>query len=471
MGRRGEGHLYRNGNSGSWRIRWFFEGKRYDESTGTTDLDKARKIARQKTATTSALGDVRALNARLEKAKDEQMVLEAKHNPSLNLFRMIEAFKSCDIVRRKNNSAATRRRWDNLGNLLIDKFGGNTEMRQLTREMCEEFMREYETKVSSATFNTALWFFKRVWSVLAKYDSPTELKARLPNGQSPWDYITPMKKGEVVGKRPFTKEQLTRIWRVLDEMKNPDLTMLFDLARNTGARLHDLVSWKWDTNMRFETTDEGKMRAVVEWKPIKTKNSTGKLMVIPILDDRVVMNLYDRYTSREVEEELVLPKMLELYNHNKACQLTRLTQSVFLKAGIKTMEKVEGNARSNCVFGMHSFRSSLVTELFEKGVDLGRIAHLYTGHGSTLMTELYAKAGIDTKVFDLSKLAHVKTEQVKPPKWIPQLTEADKRFYDEVETSDLSKPAKIYLKSLIQFKDKKALIEIRTFLDKRIQQL
>lgn len=453
-------------------MRWFFEGKRHDESTGTTDYDKALKIAKQKTATTSALGDVRALNARLEKAKDEQMVLEAQHNPSLNLFRMIEAFKSCDVVRRKKNSDATIKWWTSLGNLLIDKFGGKTEMRQLTREMCEEFMREYETKVSAATFNTALWFFKRVWSVLAKYDSPTELKARLNENTRPWDYIMPMKKGEVVGKRPFTKEQLTRIWRVLDEMKNPDLTLLFDLARNTGARLHDLVSWKWDTNLKFETTDEGKMRAVVEWKPIKTKNSTGKLMVIPILDDRVVANLYDRYINREVEEELVLPKMLELYNHNKACNLTRLTQSVFLKAGIKTMEKVDGNSRSNCVYGMHSFRHTLVSELFNSGVDISTIAHLYTGHGSNYMTELYSHANMGKKVVDLSHLAKIETNKVEVPvSLLKDAGEKDRQAYDDIATMDAPVPVKIMLKSLLQFKRKSDLKIISDWLDKRMGNL
>lgn len=131
-------------------MRWMFDGKMHDESTGTTDLERARKIARQKTSCTSALGDVRSLTARLEKAKDEQTFLEAKTNPSLNLFRMVDAFKTCDVVRRRNNAQPTIRAWYNYGNLLIYRFGGATEMRQLKREQVEEFMRIYETKVSAS---------------------------------------------------------------------------------------------------------------------------------------------------------------------------------------------------------------------------------------------------------------------------------------------------------------------------------
>ena len=471
MGKHGEGHLYKKRGRGCWRVRWTFDGKTHDETTNTTDLEKARKIAREKTACTCALGDVRMLSARLERAKDEQTYLEAKANPSLNLFNMVKAFMSCDVVRRRKNSDATTRSWVSSGNLLIDEFGGATEMRQLTREQVERFMRSYETKVSPSRSNCALGFYKRVWDTLKKYDSPTELPARLHN-ESPWDYILPMKRGEVVGKKPFTKEQLEKIWRVLDEINDADLTLLFDLARNTGARLHDLVSWKWDEHLRFNTNGEGtKIEAVLEWRPIKTKNSSAKLMIIPILDERVVRELYKRYEGRGEGEEYVLPKMLELYNKNKACALTNLCQRVFVKAGLETRHKVDGNSRANCVYGIHSFRHTLVSELFEKGVDLGTIQHLYTGHGSSYVTELYAHANMDKKRVDLSNLAHIDVG-VAQPTCESDLSDEDKRAYDEISMmEDASCDVKVLLKGLIGMKSRMDLEQIRDWLDKRISQL
>lgn len=466
---KGEGYIYRNNNSGSYRVRWFVDGVRHDETTGTDDIEKARKIARQKTACSTALGDVRALTARLERAKDEQTYLEAKTNPSLNLFRMIPAFSSCDVVRRRKNSEATIRGWNNYGNLLINKFGGNTEMRQLKHEDIESFMRDYESKVSPARFNGALSFFRRVWNVLKMHDSPTELKARL-GSESPWEHILPMKTNEVVGKKPFTKEQLTKIWRVLEEMKNPDLLLLFDLARNTGARLHDLVSWKWDEHLKFSMED-GKPQATLEWKPIKTANSTGKIMVIPILDERVVKELWLRSKARKVGEEYILPSMLALYQHNKACQLTKLTQSVFRMAGIETMQKVEGNSRKNCVYGMHSFRHTLVSELFQNGVDLGTIQHLYTGHGSSYVTELYAHADMDKKKIDLSKLSHIETAQKEPTRvesFLSMLNEDDRKEYDNIQLMDVPKKVQMELVSLLKFKSKSELETIRGWIDRRI---
>ena len=450
-----------------------FEGKLHDESTGTEDLEKARKIARQKTACTSALGDVKALSARLEKARDEQTFLEARTNPSLNLFRMVVAFRSCDVIRRRKNSEATIRGWNNYGNLLINRFGGNTEMRQLTRAQVEEFMRDYETKVSAARFNGALQFFKRVWDTLKKYDSPQELKARLTS-ESPWEYILPMKTGEVVGKKPFTPEQLTKIWRVLDEIGNPDLTLLFDLARNTGARLHDLVSWKWDEHLKFNLDENGKPQATLEWKPLKTANSTGKIMVIPILDQRVVMELWKRSKARKVGEEYILPKMLELYNRNRACGLTKLTQSVFKKAGLETKQKVDGNARANCVYGIHSFRHTLVSELFKKGVDLGTIQHLYTGHGSSYVTELYAHADMDKKKIDLSKLAHIETAQKEPSRvetFLSMMNEDDRKEYDRIQLMDIDKRVKAELVSLLRFKSREEITIIIDWLNSRLQSL
>ena len=343
-------------------------------------------------------------------------------------------------------------------------------MRQLTREDVEAFMRDYETKVSPCTFNTALMFYKRCWNILRKWDSPTELKARL-NGDDPWAYILPMKVGKVVGKKPFTQEQLNRIWRVLEEMNNPDLTLLFDLARNTGARLHDLVSWKWDEHLKFSLDDNGKPTATLEWKPIKTANSTGKLMVIPILDERVVMELWKRSKAREVGQEYILPKMLELYNRSRAYHLIKLCQSVFIKAGLETTQKVEGNSRANCVYGMHSFRHTLVSELFNAGVDITTIAHCYSGHGSNFMTELYAHADMDKKKIDLSKLTHIDTAKKAPTKvdtFLSMLNNEDKEEYDRIRLMDVSRQIQNELVSLLKFKSKKELTIIRDWIDKRI---
>ncbi len=470
MGKHGEGYLYQKRGKGCWRVRWTFEGKSHDESTGTTDYEKAKKIARQKTACDSALGDVRALTARLERAKDEQTILEAKTNPSLNLFRMIEAFKSCDVVRRRKNARTTMESWDARGNYLIDRFGGTTEMRQLTREQIEEMMREYEKQVSPSQFNYALGFYKRVWRVLKKYNSPSELKARLGE-HSPFEFILPMKRNEVVGKKPFTPEQLTRIWRVLDEINNAELTMLFELARYTGARLHDLVSWQWKDVKFNQLKEDGvlKREVVFEWKPIKTMNSTGKTIILPIVNQKVVDDLYFRYIHRLDDNEYITPTMLELYNRNKAKPLTNLCQSVFKRAGIVTTQKVEGNSRANCVYGMHSFRHTLVSELFQNGVDLGTIQHLYTGHGSAFVTELYAHADMNKKRVDLSALKDIDTKPKTPTKFVEELTEQDTKLFDEVMLMDASQEVKDALLLVIRLKSNEELKKVIDFTKKVVE--
>lgn len=474
MGTHGAGNLYRARGRGKWRVRWMSNGQLHDVSTGTEDYEEAKKVAQRKTACFAELGDVKTLTAQLEKAKDRQAYLEARTNPSLTLFRMVYAFRTCDIVRRKKNSKRTLDAWIGYGNLLIDHFGGNTEMRMLKREDVEAFMREYEKKVSATRFNDVLRFFKRAWDVLSKYDSPEELKARLPS-ESPWRYILPMKRNAVVGKRPFTPEQLNRIWRVLEKMDDPDMTLLFDLARNTGARLHDLVSWKWD-DLTFNLDSKGKPQATLEWKPMKTINSTGKLMVIPILDQRVVMELIKRSKAREAGQEYILPRMLEIYNrgNGSGTHLTRLCQRVFKRAGLETTQKVEGNSRANCVYGIHSFRHTLVSELFNKGVDLGTIQHLYTGHSSAFVTELYSHADMEKKILDLSKLAPIETGKKKPDgfqTFIGMMNDADREEYDRIKTSDIPKKVANQLISLLWFKSKEELTIIRDWIDRRIKAL
>jgi hypothetical protein len=235
-----------------------------------------------------------------------------------------------------------------------------------------------------------------------------------------------------------------------------------------------LVSWKWDEHLKFNLDENGKPQATLEWKPLKTANSTGKIMVIPILDQRVVMELWKRSKARKVGEEYILPSMLALYNRNKACALTNLTQSVFKKAGIETKKEVEGNSRANCVYGMHSFRHTLVSELFKKGVDLGTIQHLYTGHGSSYVTELYAHADMDKKKIDLSKLAHIETAQKEPTKvetFLSMLNEDDKKEYDNIQLMDIDKRVKAELVSLLKFKSKEEITIIRDWLNSRLESL
>lgn len=462
MGKKGCGHLYQKRGHGNWRVRWMFDGKLHDESTGTDDYEKAQKIAHQKTGCTQALGDVRALTARLEKAKDEQAVLEAKTNPSLNLFDMVAAYKSCDVVRRKNRSFATQESWVSYGNLLIDYFGGKTELRQITSEQAEKFFREYEAKVSPSSFNKLLSFVKMVWKTLYLNNPPNHNKARLPE-HSPFEKILAIEKATVHGKQPFTEEQLIKIWRVLDEMKKPDLKLLFDMARNTGARLHDLVSWKWDENIKFISDEE----VIVDWHQKKT----GKHTVLPILDKRVIKDLYIRYKDRKVGEEFYLPHYLELYDNSHASALIDLTRKVFKKAGLTTSKKFEGNKQANCIYGMHSFRHTLVSELFRKGVDLATIQHLYAGHGSSFITELYAHADMEQKINDLSKLSKIDTSPKEPDgfqTFIGQLNEADKVEYDKIKLMDIPKRIQNELISLLKFKSKDEIKIIRDWLTARL---
>jgi hypothetical protein len=114
----------------------------------------------------------------------------------------------------------------------------------------------------------------------------------------------------------------------------------------------------------------------------------------------------------------------------------------------------------------------LVSELFEKGVDLGTIQHLYTGHGSSYVTELYAHADMKKKVVDLSKLAHIETAQKEPTKvesFLSLLNEDDRKEYDNIQLMDIPKKVKIELVALLKFKSKEELTIIRDWLNTRLE--
>ena len=132
---------------------------------------------------------------------------------------------------------------------------------------------------------------------------------------------------------------------------------------------------------------------------------------------------------------------------------------------------MKGNARANCVYGLHSFRHTLVSELFNKGVDLSTIAHLYTGHGSNYMTELYSHADMDKKRIDLSNLARIETGAKQPTKLdtiLSLMNDDDKKEYDNIQNMDIDIKVKRELVSLLKFKDKKELSIIRDWIDRRI---
>ena len=102
---------------------------------------------------------------------------------------------------------------------------------------------------------------------------------------------------------------------------------------------------------------------------------------------------------------------------------------------------------------------------------MGTIQHLYTGHSSAFVTELYSHADMDKKKLDLSKLTHIDTAKKVPDgfqSFIGMMNPEDKEEYDRIKNSDIPKKVANQLISLLWFKNKSELILIRDWLDKRL---
>ena len=359
---KGSGCLFRRGKY--WCVRWMVNGKVYNCSTKESNRRKAEDKAREilapfqtrneeeilETLTARVEGLRRAANALpMEKAWDkfDSNLARKEVSPLVNRIYRARFFAFVDWMHRNRPGVA--------------------ELRAVTDEDAQAFMRDIRAAKSPKTFNDYRSVLSQVWRILAD-------EAGLDS--NPWQKIRPLER-ETHTRRELSVEELASVI----ERTDGEMRVLFALGIYTGLRLGDCLALDWGA-VDF-------VRGFIQWTPRKTKKH-GTIVRIPLFP-ALGRILAEKPKSKR--HGVILPGLAADYERCNP-QFCRQVKAIFEASGISTQtdttrsNPITGTKRKAVDVGFHSFRHTFVSLCANAGVPLA-IVQAIVGHTNAAMTSHY----------------------------------------------------------------------------------
>lgn len=270
-------------------------------------------------------------------------------------------------------------------------------VKSLTSEMVADWLRNRCEGRSNKTYDDYLRIIRQVLNAVL---SKTGLHVNPANE-------VPVKRKNSISREPYTMEQVEGILTAIDagisipykykthgkvvEVMRPytinnkeEVKLTIMLGAFCGMRLGDAVNvdkTMWDGEF-------------LTYTPRKTQDSSGKEVVVPILDSRLREAL-------EACEGQLTPNLLRMHER-QASDLTRLYNRIFKACGLETQVECEGRRNAN-VHGFHALRTTFVTVCAEKGIPI-EVCRDLVGHTSCRTTEIYLSISRKRKALELSRI-------------------------------------------------------------------
>ena len=383
----GQGTLWRKARDGkhygAWIARFMVDGKTIQKSTGTENRAEAEKrlqviaaelgiTARNAAETLRHVQDhLAGEEARIERARQEAQDAA----PALRIADAWEEYANGlnhrdwdkSTVTHYEGRAAAFAAW------MGKRYPKTKELRAVTSEQAEEFMREIRDTRSAKTFNDYRALLSMLWEGLAK--NP---KARIE--RNPWKEIRPLAK-DTHTRRALTVEELRRVCGAVQG----EMRLLFAVGIYTGLRLGDAVTLEWGA--------VDLVRGFIVTKPHKTEKH-GTIAQIPLVPYLAAML---EETPPEERTGAIMPTLAERYGMSGGAKyISNKIQAAFKACGIETNAgsgrmNASGTERQAVEVGFHSLRHTYVSLLGNSGVPLA-VAKKIVGHINEDMTEHYFHA-------------------------------------------------------------------------------
>ena len=344
-----------------FEARWVVDGRKYSRSTGETTRREAEKKLAEFVAPFQAKGEAETLAALSERIKGaEERVGDS--------MRLADAWAAYDgSMKRAPVAEVTLDRYRQRFGIFVEwmrrNFPAVAEVRAVTEEHAEAFMREIAATKSGKTFNDYRAILLKVWKVL-EHDKTARLSG------NPWKSITRRDK-ETFTRRELTVEEL----RAVIGAASGELRTLLAVGIYTGLRLGDAVALDWGA--------VDLVRGFINATPHKTaKHGTRvRIPIVPALREIL------EETPKGKRRGPVMPELLSIYDHD-ANGVTRPIQALFRQCGIETQAEVAGTARKRIAVGFHSLRHTFVSLCANEGVPLAVVQSI-VGHTNAAMTRHY----------------------------------------------------------------------------------
>ena len=420
------GSLYRKPGGNTWYMRFTErdpasgKSKRVSFSTGTADLDEARKTLADRAAklgyspnTTheehvaklrEAAGDIQARidrdRAQLEREAEARRDAERKAAEKAaaaerdrNAVTFAEAWVLYASSKKRPDSgdrtlAGYEAQYSTFVSWLKAKHPRVTKMRDFTPTMAEEFIDHLDSTRSRATRNKYLVFLRTFWRVL-RWNPDAQLAV------DPWDGIrTVAATADQVSHKDLTLDQIAAVAAVLNSTEpvagyrikdvfrfgdadiRDELRALFAIGLFTGARLGDCATISWaDIDTAAKTWN---------YEPRKTARKYHRRVTCylhPTL--QAVLAALPTYGTRR---GYALPTLADIYLNREPSMVTNRLQAIFRAAGIDTTS--ESETKSRTLVGFHSCRHFFNSWLNNHGVNHA-VADYLTCHDQGKVTATY----------------------------------------------------------------------------------
>lgn len=366
MKKPGSGHLFKRGKT--YWLEFTVDGKRFRQSLGTRDGEKAKVEANKILEPHRAGADVDRLAAiarRIQTAKDTA----ATSSTAATLANAWSLFLALDKERRPYPGAATLADYEGHWSAFVEWMEKSAPsvktMATVKEDHAVRFIRHLNAQgLTDGRVNKYKRFLKMFFRVMAK---PYGL------GGNPFDDIQTNKNVVQTAKQPFTVEEL----RAIVERADGEMRTLYLLGAGLGLRLGDCCTLLWG--------EVDLARRMVNRVPHKTaRRGVAVKIGIPV-------ELAAHLATLPRRGPYVLPGLAAEYEAGKAPNITKRIKSHVENCGILTVKPGTGGdtgKRAVTLKGFHSFRHSYVSLNADAGTSQSVMQKL-VGHGSPAMTMHY----------------------------------------------------------------------------------
>lgn len=354
-----------------WYLTAMVDGARISKSLRTNDIEEARRkrdeILGERLASRDEVTLLKSVRRQLEGIQfEEERKRDDKRTGTLTidaprLWETSANRRYCKEEQKKKHVS----HWQDFLAWLKKSHPEILYCRQLTRGVAMEYSDYvFASKKSTRTYNTHMTSCCVILAVIEQKDE---------SFVSPFAFIHRRAERDEVSKRPFTADELRRIFA----SDRQEMRLLFAVGLYTTLRLSSALKLKW------EQVSGGYLTAM--------HDKTGADASIRIPDDLA-------YWLDRVPAEQRHGAMFPTLSAKKKAKTSSDIQSFLNSLGIVTQEKVmgeSGHERTACVKGFHSLRHTAITLSLQNGASVASVRRL-AGHATERMQAHYTHLGADT---------------------------------------------------------------------------
>ena len=378
MTRKNDDTRYLLQRGGTWYLRIKVNGKPMVQTLRTGSLEKARQLRDERIPELTARMDEKARLKSIQRQlagieQEERMELESPLRGPL----MVDAFAifEKDPDRRhcsKVQMAAHRRHWRDFMAWMLKHHPEVQYCRQVTREICREWAAEkLADSRATNTYNRHISTVRYVFTALNGVDEQIK---------NPMERIHKRVDVDCVSKEIFTEEELQAIFKSPEK----EFCLLSAIGLYTTLRLGRARTLTWemiDPDLSYIHANHGKPRA--DGKP-------GAEATQKICDE---LREWLETIPLEKRHGYVCPRFAARTKANACC----IVKDCLQRCGIQTQRQINGlngQIRTACVKGFHSFRHTGITLALQHGATVAQVKKL-AGHASERMQERYTHLSAD----------------------------------------------------------------------------